>query len=101
MTALAQTEKQDGMEDPMDFDTALREITEPIATARFRTGVPILLTVEDAAGRLGVGRTLMRALVAAHEVESVKIGRLRRIPEDALATYIERLRHPDASVQAV
>ena len=85
----------------MDFDMALREVTGPIQTSRFRAGVPILLTVEDAAGRLGVGRTLMRALVTAHEVESVKIGRLRRIPEDALATYIERLRHTDASVEAV
>jgi excisionase family DNA binding protein len=76
----------------MNFDSAMRDRTDTIDTAGFRSVVPHLLTVEDAAERLGVGRTLMRALVAAHEVESVRIGRLRRIPEDALGTYIRRLR---------
>jgi len=59
-----------------------------------RTARPlrIVLTVEEAAERLGIGRTLMYALVTAGEVESVRIGRLRRIPPDALATYVLRLR---------
>jgi excisionase family DNA binding protein len=52
----------------------------------------IVLTVEDAAQRLGIGRTLMFALVKRGEVESVTIGRLRRIPIDALDNYVNALR---------
>jgi excisionase family DNA binding protein len=54
--------------------------------------VRLLLTVEEAADQLGIGRTLMYALVKDGEVESVHIGRLRRIPADALPRYLERLR---------
>jgi excisionase family DNA binding protein len=52
----------------------------------------LVLTVEEAADRLGIGRTLMYALVTAGEVESVRIGRLRRIPTDALDSYVLTLR---------
>ncbi|MDH6119360.1 excisionase family DNA binding protein [Kitasatospora sp. GAS204A] len=48
----------------------------------------VALTVEEAARRLGVGRTTMYALVAAGEVPSVTIGRLRRVPAQALADYM-------------
>jgi excisionase family DNA binding protein len=54
--------------------------------------VRIVLTVEQAAERLGIGRTLMYSLVSSGAVESVTIGRLRRIPADALVTYVESLR---------
>lgn len=52
----------------------------------------IVLTVEEAAERLGIGRTFMYSLVRSGAVESVTIGRLRRIPTDALVTYVEALR---------
>ncbi|MGH3511182.1 MAG: helix-turn-helix domain-containing protein [Acidimicrobiales bacterium] len=55
--------------------------------------IRLLLTVEEAADRLGIGRTLMYGLVKDGEVESVHIGRLRRIPADALPRYLERLRN--------
>lgn len=42
--------------------------------------MPLVLTIEQAAERLGIGRSLMYALVMSGEVESVTIGRLRRIP---------------------
>jgi excisionase family DNA binding protein len=54
--------------------------------------VRLLLTVEQAAQRLGIGRTLMYALVRDGDVESVHIGRLRRIPADALPRYVDQLR---------
>jgi excisionase family DNA binding protein len=56
------------------------------------TEIPLLLTVEQAADRLGIGRTLAYALVKAGEIESVQIGRLRRIPADALPAFLDRLR---------
>lgn len=52
----------------------------------------LLLTVEEAARRLGIGRTMCFALIASGELESVKVGSLRRIPADALAVYVARLR---------
>ncbi len=51
----------------------------------------IVLTVEQAAKRLNIGRTLMYTLVSNGEVESVLIGRLRRIPQDALTRYVANL----------
>jgi excisionase family DNA binding protein len=54
--------------------------------------LPLVLTVEEAADRLGVGRTVMYALVSSGAVESVRIGRLRRIPADALVAFIDALR---------
>ena len=52
----------------------------------------IVLTVEQAAERLSVGRSTMYGLVSSGAVESVKIGQLRRIPVDALVRYVEGLR---------
>jgi excisionase family DNA binding protein len=54
--------------------------------------LPLVLTVEEAADRLGVGRTVMYSLVSSGAVESVRIGRLRRIPADALVTFLDELR---------
>lgn len=66
-------------------------------TAIPETSAPrLLLTIEQAAARLGVGRSTMYGLVLDGEVESVRIGRLRRIPHDALTDYLDQLRgrHP-------
>lgn len=57
----------------------------------------LLLTVVEAAHRLGIGRTLMYELLASGEVASVHVGRLHRIPGDALVDYIERLCERSAS----
>lgn len=51
----------------------------------------VLLTVEEAAERLHIGKTKTYALVKAGEIESVLIGRLRRIHIDALNSYAARL----------
>ena len=50
-----------------------------------------MLTVEQAAEALGIGRTTMFALIKAREIETVRIGRLRRVPADAIDTYTHRL----------
>jgi len=54
--------------------------------------VRLVLTIDEAAERLGIGHSLMAALVRSGDVESVRIGRLRRIPVDALSTYVQSLR---------
>ncbi|WP_406048205.1 excisionase family DNA-binding protein [Kribbella sp. NBC_00889] len=59
--------------------------------------VQIFLTVEEAAAALRIGRTRMFDLIAKHEIESVLIGRSRRVPVDALHKYAEKLlRQPAA-----
>lgn len=60
----------------------------------------LLLTVEEAADRLGIGRSLMYQLLGRGHVGSVHVGRLRRVPLDALTNYVDALRcqatKPDA-----
>lgn len=53
---------------------------------------PLLLSVEQAAEMLGIARTSMYRLIGTGEVESVQVGRLRRIPMACLEEFIERLR---------
>jgi excisionase family DNA binding protein len=50
-----------------------------------------LLTVEQAAEQLSVGRTTVYALLKSGEITSVRVGRLRRIPADALTAYVHQL----------
>lgn len=50
-----------------------------------------LLSVEDAAAHLSIGRTTMYALIKAGHITTVRIGRLRRVPTDALTTYTTQL----------
>jgi excisionase family DNA binding protein len=57
----------------------------------------LLLTVEEAAQRLGIGRTVMYQLVSSGAVESVTLGRLRRVPRECLTDYVSMLRRGDAA----
>ncbi|MEU5880872.1 helix-turn-helix domain-containing protein [Spirillospora sp. NPDC047279] len=60
-------------------------------TALMTTDSDLLLTVEEAAQRLKIGRTQMYSLITSGEVQSVTIGRLRRIPAECLAAYVSGL----------
>lgn len=61
-------------------------------------GTPrVMLTVEQAAAALSVGRTTVFALIKSGELRSLLIGRLRRIPLDEIQAYTARLtaqQHP-------
>ncbi|WP_431774297.1 excisionase family DNA-binding protein [Streptomyces cucumeris] len=52
----------------------------------------VLLTVEEAARRLRIGRTTCYALISSGELESVPVGRLRRVPAEAVPEFVARLR---------
>jgi excisionase family DNA binding protein len=56
----------------------------------------LLLTVEEAAHRLGISRTIMYRLVSSGLVESVRVGRLRRIPPECLDEFVATLREIQA-----
>ena len=69
-------------------------LTPDIEPEQPRREVPpgrVLLTVKEAADRLGSGRSLVYDLLNRGEVESVRIGRLRRIPVGAVDEYAARL----------
>lgn len=51
----------------------------------------VVLTIEEAARRLRIGRTNMYALVMSGEIRSVTIGRLRRVPARCLTEYVDSL----------
>jgi excisionase family DNA binding protein len=61
---------------------------QPAISAR-PTSEPLLLTVAQAAQRLGISRSLLYELLTTGDIESITIGRLRRIPAEALTTYIQ------------
>lgn len=52
----------------------------------------LLLTVEETANVIGIGRTKVFELIASGVLESVRIGGARRVPTAAVADYVERLR---------
>lgn len=52
----------------------------------------VLLRPEVAAERLSVSRATVYELLAEGRIESIKIGRSRRIPESALMAFIEAQR---------
>lgn len=53
---------------------------------------PLAYRPETAAQAIGVGRTTMYDLLRSGEIESVKVGRSRVIPADALAAFLKRKR---------
>lgn len=49
----------------------------------------LLYTTEEAAAALGVGITKTKQLIAAGELRSIKVGRLRRITVSSLREYVQ------------
>jgi excisionase family DNA binding protein len=52
----------------------------------------LLLTVDEAAQRLGIGRSHTYGYVMRGFIPSVKLGRSRRVPAAALEEFVGRLR---------
>ena len=51
----------------------------------------VLLTPEEVAEALHVGRCTVYDLIRTNQLQSFKIGKLRRIPVDAVREFIKRL----------
>ncbi len=60
-------------------------------------GPPELLSIRSAAVRLGIGRTATYDAIGRGELRSVKVGRRRLIPADALAELTQRGTAPNAN----
>jgi excisionase family DNA binding protein len=50
-----------------------------------------LLTAEEVAEVLSIGRTRVYELIYAGQLQSIKIGRLRRIPVSAVQDFIRQM----------
>ena len=59
----------------------------------------LLLNAEEAAELLGIGRTKVYDLLRVGAIESVRIGKARRIPRDALTAYVEWLREESSGYE--
>ena len=53
---------------------------------------PLLYTIPEAAAVLRISRTKLYELLDSGDVESIHIGRSRKIPTEALRIYIDKLR---------
>ncbi|MDD7920991.1 helix-turn-helix domain-containing protein [Actinomycetospora callitridis] len=57
----------------------------------------VLYTMEEAADLLSVGRSTVYDLIRMRLLETVKIGRSRRVTAAALTELVERLREQEAA----
>ena len=64
-----------------------------IRATRTADPVCLLLTVEQAAYRLGIGRSTAYRLISTGQLESIQIGHLRRIPIDALRAFVDSMKN--------
>ena len=51
----------------------------------------VLLTAEEVAENLKIGRCKVYDLIRTGELQSIKIGRLRRIPVDSVHAFAQRM----------
>ncbi|WP_409332598.1 helix-turn-helix domain-containing protein [Trujillonella humicola] len=69
---------------------------DPQQPRRVLAADPLLLTPEEAARVLGVGRTTLYALMKAGDLRPVHIGRSCRLSRAELERYVRRLEAPRA-----
>lgn len=77
-------------EDPPSLDDIRKAIRDELRAARRRDAAPRLLEISDVAEALKVSERHVQTLLHAGEIASVKVGRCRRVPADAVKTYIRR-----------
>ena len=75
------------------LEAALHELAEALRDEMRAEAVPAgapdrLLSVDEAAAALGIGRSRLYDELTAQRVRSVKVGRRRLVPSGAIADYI-------------
>jgi len=56
--------------------------------------MPLVLSVEDIADTLAIGRNAAYQLVKDGNIQSIRVGRSIRIPRNALIQFVERTQQP-------
>lgn len=64
---------------------------EAAETSEIIRNPPRLLSLTQAKLELGIGRTLVYELIEAGKLRSVKLGRRRLIPREAIEEFVRRL----------
>jgi excisionase family DNA binding protein len=64
---------------------------ETLVSESLVTDDQLLVTPEEAARRLSVGRTTIYELMSSGELQSVNIGRCRRVPVSSLSLFVSKL----------
>jgi excisionase family DNA binding protein len=64
---------------------------ETLVSESFVADDQLLVTPEEAARRLSVGRTTIYELMSSGELQSVNIGRCRRVPVSSLSLFVNKL----------
>jgi excisionase family DNA binding protein len=67
------------------------EVSDGVADRGRGSAPRVLLSVEEAAEQLSLSRTRLYELIKTGDIASVRVGRLRRVPADALLQFIARL----------
>jgi excisionase family DNA binding protein len=60
-----------------------------------------LLSVPEVAVALGIGRSLLYGLLLDGQIRSIKVGRARRIPPEAIEEFVARKSQEAADMQHV
>ena len=55
------------------------------------TRLPMLFSIEEVADILHIGRSTVFKLIKEGKIQSIKLGRSRRIPIDAMQNYVNEL----------
>ena len=55
------------------------------------TRLPMLFSVEEVADILHIGRSTVFKLIKEGKIQSIKLGRSRRIPIDSMQNYVDDL----------
>jgi excisionase family DNA binding protein len=77
------------------LEAALAELAAAIreevaeASSAHASAPPRLLSVAEASDAAGIGRSLLYSELQAGRLRSVKVGRRRLVPEDALRSLVE------------
>jgi excisionase family DNA binding protein len=85
---------------PPDADCSHR-LAEGVAEATGGCDDRLLITLEEAARRLSVGRTTLYELAARGEIQTVTIGRCRRVPVSALHSFVDERCQAEGSEKRV
>lgn len=75
-----------GDRSPDTSPALLKEVSEEP-----RRGRPLLLTVQDAAKYIGIGRTTLYRLMQEGAIASVRVGASRRIPLSSAHAFVDGL----------
>ena len=79
--------------------THVHEIEQPVISITLQADDRRVLTVAEAAHALGISRSKLYQFIAAGEIRTIHIGRLRKVPVEALDEFIAT-RPPGRSAHA-